>query len=382
MPQALATTPLRIIHLPDVVGGHPVALSAGERALGHASQTLSYLQSPYGYTADRLVPGLEGGMLRRWTGRARTFLSIRNRFDVFHFNFGRSLMSSASGRLILGELPFYPKRAVRVMTFQGSDARTVYGPELAASIEVERQAGRPVDAAVWSDDALAARREHRLAVIAKAARHCDALLALNPDLLAPLPRDQARFFPYAIDPSVAALAQDRASVVRQAGVPLHVVHLSTNRVYKGTALIERALAEISARPGRPLTFEVVERRSRDEALAAIARADIVIDQMVLGWYGAAAVEACYMGKPLVTYISDAQAAAAPAELVADLPFVRAGHANLADVLDGLRQSPEQLAALGPLSRAFARKWHDPLVVARQSLALYEDIRSGKAGSRP
>lgn len=364
---------LRILHLPDVVGGHPSALSFGERHLGAASQTLSYGRSPYGYSADWTLSRIDSGRVARWAERFATFVRIRNRFDVFHFNFGKSLLSPASDFLCLPDLPFYGRRAAKVMTFQGSDARTGYEHTLQESLEAERELGRVKSLERWSAENLAIERTENLRRIERVARYCDWILALNPDLLAATPPEKSSFFPYAIDP---AFVTDVPQVDTPPGGALHVVHLSTNRVVKGTGLIERELQRCSDL-GVDLTYEIVEGRPRPEALAALARADIVIDQMVLGWYGAAAVEACLLGKPVITWISDNQAARAPGDLVAHLPFLNSHHSDLARVLAELSKDRERIAEAARAARQFAVEWHDPVKVARQALARYSQLLGEK-----
>ena len=62
--------PLRVLHCPDIVGGHAPQLAKSERALGVESRSVSFHPSPYGYQVDEALfrPG-EGAVwreLRRW----------------------------------------------------------------------------------------------------------------------------------------------------------------------------------------------------------------------------------------------------------------------------------------------------------------------------
>ncbi len=364
---------LRVLHLPDVVGGHPTALAMGERALGASSETLSYTQSPFGYRPEKTLKYTASSAVMRWGERLATFARIRNDYDVFHFNFGRSLLTPSSGRWPLPELGWYARNALKVMTFQGSDARTAYDPVIEQSLEAERALGNEVDSSVWSSEGFASRRRRSLVTIDRAAKYCDRLYALNPDLLAEMPAELSSFFPYAIDPNFERLLSDATPLSRRSQRHLHVVHLSTNRILKGTGLIEKALRQAQGGDDLDLTFEIVFRADRRSALAALARADVVIDQMVLGWYGAAAVEACYLKKPVIAWISEAQAKHAPLDLIAALPFVVAPHSGIADALKTFSRNREQLIATGERGLEFALKWHDPVTVARQSLASYKHL---------
>lgn len=355
---------LRILHLPDVVGGHPAALSRGERELGYASETYSLVRSPYGYAADIFAKHQNGNRLVSWLERCINFLQLRGRYNVFHFNYGSSLLNSANGRLLLADLPYYPANVKKVMTFQGSDARDSYESVIDDSIESERRIASPYLAQELIRCDLAQRRAIRKATIEKAAKNCSVLLALNPDLLQHLPAGTARFFPYAIAP-LDRVEPDVGFSKR----PLHFVHVSTNRILKGTGLIEAVLME--ARETLGITYSIVVKQPRDMALQEMKKADVFIDQMVLGWYGAAAVEAMYMGKPVIGYISDRQLSLAPSSLAAELPIINASHKQLYSAIAALVNNRDSLEERGHAARDFAVNMHHPQVAARAALLHYQ-----------
>jgi hypothetical protein len=355
---------MKILHLPDIVGGHAVALSRAERAAGHESLALGFRDSPYGYTPDIRLNWGNGPKWRRWIERSRAFLRYRGKYDIYHFNFGSSLLHAPARGLILPDICLYGRHAARMMTFQGSDARLAYPGELAQSFEAENRAGRPVGAGRqdrYPGDWLLWKRR---AVIEQAARRCDFIYALNPDLLAPLPMDRSAFLPYAIEPPdvVAAPRQSRS---------LHIVHLSTNPLLKGTGLVEAALKQ--AQKHADITYDIVIRRPRPEALARMAAADILIDQVVLGWYGATAVEAMYLGIPVMARIAAEHLPRVPQELAGELPMARTSPATLAQDILGFVNDPERRALAGRNGKAFARKWHSPATVAGLTISKYAQL---------
>lgn len=367
-PIAAARRPLRILHLPDVVAGNSQALALGERALGAHAETLGYRRSAYGFTADRMLRHAQSGAARRWLEKLRTFAEVRSGYDVYHFNFGSTLLHSPRRGMILPDLPYYDRRALRFMTFQGDDARLAYPALLAVSIEEELRRGRltraQAAAGYVSSSELATRRR----VIEKAARHCRGLFALNPDLLTVLPRDKASFLPYAVAP-LASMEGEQGNLRDR---PLRLVHLSTSPVIKGTGLIERAVAAASERCA--VTLDVVIRRPRQEALARLAAADYLIDQVVLGWYGGTAVEAMWLGVPVICRIAEEQAAAVP-DIAREAPILDCTLDNLAELIVRLARERERREHLMQQARAFAVKWHAPENVAARTLAAYAAARS-------
>ena len=84
--------PLRILHCPEVVGGMPGELARAERALGAESWAVAFENSVYDYPIDEVLYAPETGRLNREWRRWGLLRRALTRFDVVHFNFGRTLM--------------------------------------------------------------------------------------------------------------------------------------------------------------------------------------------------------------------------------------------------------------------------------------------------
>ena len=111
-----------------------------------------------------------------------------------------------------------------------------------------------------------------------------------------------------------------------------------------------------------------------DAVRAYAQADILVDQLLVGWYGGIAVEFMALGKPVVCFVAEEWTDRyAPAGMMADLPIVRAGPESLAGVLRGSSSRPRaELAELGRCGRAFVERWHDPLQLAARLRDAYTE----------
>ncbi len=359
MSDAAPTPPLRVLHLPALVGGHAAGLARGERELGLDSRTLALVESPYGYEADVVLfpPGLSRAA-REWRRWRAAFGELRQ-YDVVHFNFGSTLMparhpqSPAALRLYAAlteglDLRLLPRRTAVFVTYQGDDAR-------------QRQPRFEALPADYFDPAVDAAKRRS---IARLARRADGIFALNPDLLDVLP-PSARWLAYAsVDPREWKPIDPRLE-----GVPV-VVHAPTDRAVKGTDQLVAAVDRLRSE-GVEVELVLVEGVTRKQARSAYEQADVVVDQLVTGWYGGISVEAMALGKPVVAYVADEDAARAPANLVHELPIVRATsdsvHAVLRELLTTRRG---ELVELGRRGRSFVERWHDPVVVARTTADAY------------
>ncbi len=121
-------------------------------------------------------------------------------------------------------------------------------------------------------------------------------------------------------------------------------------------------------------FALVENLDRAEARRLYERADLLVDQLLLGWYGGLAVEVMALAKPVVCFIRDSDLAFIPPAMRDQLPAVNATPSTLFEVLQRLLTMPrEDLAELGARSRAYVERWHDPLRIAGELRAEYEAI---------
>ena len=154
-------------------------------------------------------------------------------------------------------------------------------------------------------------------------RWADKAFCVNPDLIAHVPK--AEFLPYVALPTT--LPEPRPKARR---APPVIVHAPTNRSVKGTEFLLAAAQ--SLRVTHPHELRLVEGLPRDRALEAYAEADVLVDQLRLGWYGALAVEAMARGVPVVAYLAEDDLARIP-------PQMRAGAAHRERLAHGLADRP-------------------------------------------
>ncbi len=120
----------------------------------------------------------------------------------------------------------------------------------------------------------------------------------------------------------------------------------------------------------PIELVLVEGAPRAEARRALERADVVVDQLLTGWYGGIAVEAMALGNPVVAHLEPDDVARVPTKLAEEIPIVRATPESIESVLRELLTQPERLEELGRAGRQFVERWHDPRRVAQTTRDAY------------
>ncbi len=364
---------MKILHLPTRVGGNSWGLSQGERRIGLDSSVLIYDSKSLHikYKADIIVPlpeETESFQRPKLLARLlRTFFRIRNRYDVFHFNFGSSLLNIPRYGMYSMDLPFYPSKARLFVTYNGCDARQKY-PTMARAPIASCHNPLCYGGMCNSGEQDSIRRKN----IAKFARHVDYMFALNPDLLWFLPEGKASFLPY----TVANWYDEMEKPPLFARKKLRIVHSTTDRECKGTDLILRSLRKVEGMFPGEVEVVLVEGMSYQEALANYREADLVVDEIFGGWYSGVAVEVMRMGKPVAVYIREEDLHFIPSAMRKEIDdaFIRISPDSMDDVLGRFVSDRNALREKGENGYQFVNKWHDPERIALQVKERYEMIR--------
>ncbi|HEY3316902.1 MAG TPA: glycosyltransferase [Coriobacteriia bacterium] len=146
-----------------------------------------------------------------------------------------------------------------------------------------------------------------------------------------------------------------------------VVHAPSAPNVKGTPRLLAAVQRLRER----LDFEFVllQGMTRDRVMAEMSRADIVVDQLVLGDYGMAALEGMAFGKPVVCHVKPSIARRYPE----DLPIVRADPDDVESVLEGLLTDGERRRRVGEESRWYVERHHGETTCAEVLSSAYRTV---------
>ena len=346
----------RILHAPADVGGHAFGLSRGEHALGLESDVAVFASGPYGYKTDiDLRAGVGHVLPVRIARRAAFMRQAVERYDVFHFNFGQTLLTLRQFGLAFDELPLLRRRGKKIIvTYQGCDVR-------------------PFGACACRNPRCVAESPARQPRAERLTAFADRVLYLNPDLRQWLPT--GRFLPYAnVDP------KEFAPEPLPEGDEIVVAHAPTDRDVKGTRHVVGAVAALRAE-GLPIRLDLIEGLPRALVRQRLRAASIVVDQLLLGWYGGFAVEAMSLGRPVISSVNDQKPGDNP--FGDELPIVRSSPVTILRDVRTLVENASTRRELAAAGRRFVERHHDPQFVARQVLdgiVAIPERRSGAAAA--
>ena len=362
---------MKIIHIPKNVGGNPSLMSKFMNQAGLKSEIWVIQKNQYEYIADKFITSLEDYFLKREVKKILA-LSYIFKTDIVFYNFGACLFPPYF-TLDYERYPLWKRplaylytlyirfmsivelgliRLLRVkifMQYQGDDARQ--GDFIRSNFEIN--IADEVDKYYYSKKT-DQMKKRQINLFGKIARK---IYSLNPDLMHVLPQS-AEFLPYMIED----LEKIEPSFINLNSEKLIIGHAPSNRDVKGTKFLLDAIDELKKKNDN-FDFILIENLSHGEALKKYQQIDILVDQLLAGWYGGVAVEAMSFGKLVIAYLRESDLRFIPPEMKSELPIFNAEPRNIYSILHGvISMSREELYDLSIKSRNFVEKWHDPRVI--------------------
>lgn len=253
----------------------------------------------------------------------------------------------------------------------------------------------------WEQRPDICRDERTDAWAMKVHRHCDLVFSELQPALGHLSPDHANVVrgpvTTVVDDTVwypGLAVPDAFRVPREPGEVL-VYHAFGNygaralggRNIKGTPAVVQAVERLRAE-GLPVRFVFATGVPNELVRYYQAQADIVVDQLWAGLWGAQGREGMMLGKPVVAFVNrTSQQASDVLEAVATAPVVSATVDTLCEVLRSLVLDPARRRDLGLRSREFALAWYSPAAAAARYEAAYDamlarDIKLGLPAQAP
>jgi hypothetical protein len=335
-------------------------LVRADRALGFASQsvvhTTYYITDQFDFVladwverVSRSAPHLLPAFYRF------VFLWSLLRFDVFHFFYDQGLLERSPRIGINGsELALLRRAGKRVYLYAyGADVRT----------QAETRALGTYNCCIHCDRVgsnCICDSEHATRNQAYYREYATALVATG---------DMMTYVPGAVNLWYWPVDTER---LRYSGVawdgsrPLRIFHAPNHPWAKGSDYLIRAIDQLRAE-GLPIELLTVSKVSNTEVMRTMEGADVLVDQLLIGWHGYTALEGLAQGKVVVCFIRDPAMLREPVEC----PIISANPDTIEEVLRGLlERSPQELVQLGGRGRNYVEQHFSVAAVASRLGGLY------------
>jgi hypothetical protein len=166
------------------------------------------------------------------------------------------------------------------------------------------------------------------------------------------------------------------------GVGNHDLRARQGRDLKGTGAVMAAIERLRAE-GAPVRLEFITDLPNTEVRFVQAQADIIVDQLNYGRYGAQAREGMMLGRPTVCFIDKSEPGGAEKlQSIETCPLISATEATIYDVLTDLLSDEQKRRRIGLESRAFAMKWHSADACAKRFEEVYDRLLQGLPPATP
>lgn len=162
---------------------------------------------------------------------------------------------------------------------------------------------------------------------------------------------------FAIDTDRVRPDDQRKRVIEKKGI--RILHAPNHMSIKGTEFLEKAIKRLLD-DGYKIDYVRIQSKPNAEVLEEIRKADIVVDQLVMGWYAMFAMETMACGKPCICYIrQDLEDLYVKLGLLekGEIPLISATTDTIYDILKDLLDHPGVLEKIGERSREYVVKRH-------------------------
>jgi glycosyltransferase involved in cell wall biosynthesis len=113
------------------------------------------------------------------------------------------------------------------------------------------------------------------------------------------------------------------------------------------------------------------------------QADVIIDQLNYGRYGATAREGMMLGRPTICYLNPNEfTPAGVLSSIREVPLVSATEGTIYQVLKDLLLDPGKRRKIGETSRQYALKWHSADACAERYERIYDSVMNGRIEEYP
>lgn len=146
-----------------------------------------------------------------------------------------------------------------------------------------------------------------------------------------------------------------------------------DRNIKGTPAVVKAIDRLRTE-GVNVRLEFATGLPSTEVRFLQVQADVIVDQLNHGRYGATAREGLMLGRPTICHINkNEMSESSRLESIEECPLVSANESTIYEVLHDLLSNNEKRMRIGKESRAYALKWHSADACAERYEKVFDDL---------
>lgn len=242
--------------------------------------------------------------LYRWSVSFLNFIRGLFQYDMFHFFSGETLLPRKLRRLELMAYKMFGKKVI--MHFVGCDIR---------SLNYSHWKADHIKQFLKGEDDFPKSEPWQKKLIHDSEQYADSILVSTPDLKEIIPK--GTYFPVLLDLEKYLEELNQIQADTKNPDEITILHSPSNLYHtktKGTDYIIAALNHIAAMPQYKLRLILPSQSestratpyssTRYQLFKHFKEADIVIDQLITGWYGLLSVEALASGKEVICYVDE------------------------------------------------------------------------------
>jgi len=231
-----------------------------------------------------------------WFIRFSFFSRALFMFDIFYFFSGETLLTR---KLRPFELRIYKLLNKKIIFhFVGSDIR---------SPKYIDWKTKNIISFLKGNDKKEKSEKWQKRLISDAEKYAEKIFVSTPDLLSIV--KNAEYIPVFIDIENFYSDLKKIEPVKKNNDVIYILHAPSNKRLKGSIYIEKVLENIVKNTNYKIEFLLPKKNgtgtysiSRYKLFEYYKKADIVIDQMIIGWYGLQAIEALLTENIVISYV--------------------------------------------------------------------------------
>lgn len=349
---------MKIVHLPTDLGMRAYSLSRAEQELGLDSWMV--IKRIGVHNSNSVQPLLSNNLLLSMFHLLTAF-GTTLKADVVMANNGATLLDFGRINFDLLDLPIYKLLKKRIIvTYQGCDIRLCETCPIRAALSSEETCTNvPKNLNYQEFDTWKLKRFQIW------SKYADAILGITPDLC------RVQGVMYSPHAKFIENVNNAKNLTRKpANSTIRIAHMPKQHI-KGSEWIDPILKKLEVNFQNKVEYIKISGLSWQDSLETLANCDILIDQVLSGWYGGISVEAALLGVLPIAYIDSDLLGFVPENMRLNLPVLALrDKEELPIVLEKLIRDSDYLTQEALRCHNSALQFHDAKVVAKQLISQY------------